>query len=248
MLYALLPVKQLSLAKRRLSGVLNESERQALFMAMLEDVLQQLISYTGIEKAFVITRDPLVKLLAGRYGVICLHDDGQNLNQAFSAGLRQLPADASQVLMLHGDLPLLSHDALDHFLAHPETVLMATDRQQQGTNLMRLGWPQPAFRLHYGLGSCALHQQQAQACGLSSKVVSASDSEHTSMLSLDIDQPHDLLALIRVLEQHPQQSCTATYLSQSRIVSRLSAMSLDANLDNHTVTDVLNHSAVESVK
>lgn len=229
MLYALLPVKQLSLAKRRLSGVLNESERQALFMVMLEDVLEQLTSYAAIERTHIITRDPLVQLLAERYDVNCLHDHENSLNQAFQAGLQQLPDDASQVLMLHGDLPLLSHQALDHFLAHPEAVLIATDRQQQGTNLMRLDWPQGDFRLHYGKGSCVLHQQQAKACGLSSKVVYAADSKHTCMLSLDIDQAHDLLALIRTLEQQPMQTRTAKYLAQSPIVSRLQAMNLENN-------------------
>ncbi|MGH6919962.1 MAG: 2-phospho-L-lactate guanylyltransferase, partial [Geminicoccaceae bacterium] len=67
-LWAVLPVKDLRHAKQRLAGVLDAAERQALFAAMLEDVLEALAASEGLAGILVVTRDVQARDLAARYG------------------------------------------------------------------------------------------------------------------------------------------------------------------------------------
>ena len=67
-LWAVVPVKDLQHAKQRLAGVLAAAERQALFAAMLEDVLAALAASAGLAGMLVVTRDPRAQVLAARYG------------------------------------------------------------------------------------------------------------------------------------------------------------------------------------
>lgn len=227
MLYAVLPIKQLSLAKQRLSGVLTDSERQALFQAMLEDVLSLLQSYSEIAQVLIVSRDPLVKLLADKYRCVYIEETGKGLNQAVQQGLAALPVEAQRALVLHGDLPLLNQSGLAQLLATPVAVAIATDQQQQGTNLMCLDLrarPEldfaSQFGFAYGVASCQAHQAQAELLGLSCRVLVQAE------LALDIDQASDLLDLIAILDAQQSQSFSANYLRASSIVSRLENMGL----------------------
>src|SRR5262249_21343791 len=65
--WVVLPVKILTEAKQRLSPGIGNLERQRLCRAMAEDVLEA-ISQSGLhERILVVTEDPEITRLAGRY-------------------------------------------------------------------------------------------------------------------------------------------------------------------------------------
>jgi 2-phospho-L-lactate guanylyltransferase (CobY/MobA/RfbA family) len=64
-LIAIVPAKRHLLAKRRLAGVLNVSERSSLAIAMFHDVIGTLRKTSAIEHIVVITADTDFASIAG---------------------------------------------------------------------------------------------------------------------------------------------------------------------------------------
>ncbi len=67
-MWALVPVKDLAGAKKRLSPVLSSGERQGLYRAMLSDVLRALSSTASLDGIALITKDAEAELMAAEYG------------------------------------------------------------------------------------------------------------------------------------------------------------------------------------
>jgi hypothetical protein len=66
--WAVVPVKELAVAKQRLSPCLSPEERRALAKVMLEDVLDAVSAVRQLAGMLVVTVDPVAGSLAGRYG------------------------------------------------------------------------------------------------------------------------------------------------------------------------------------
>jgi len=67
-LWAVVPVKERVAAKERLAPILRPEARQALALAMLEDVLAAVTAAPGIAGLLVVTVDAEAGELAARYG------------------------------------------------------------------------------------------------------------------------------------------------------------------------------------
>src|SRR5689334_1305705 len=107
MIFAIVPVKPLHLAKARLSGALTAPERRALVLAMLEDVLAALNATPALSDTIVISRDAEALALAARLGVTALLDRADDLNSAYGQAATFAALNgAAGVLALHADLPL----------------------------------------------------------------------------------------------------------------------------------------------
>src|SRR5208282_5341382 len=65
--WAVVPVKETALAKQRLSHVLSPLLRQALALAMFEDVIEALADVPELDGIAVVTDDPLVTEIALRW-------------------------------------------------------------------------------------------------------------------------------------------------------------------------------------
>ena len=63
------------MSKQRLAGVLTQTQRATLMMAMIEDVLTALAKVQGLTGRLLVTRDARLHALAARYGaeVLCEH-------------------------------------------------------------------------------------------------------------------------------------------------------------------------------
>ena len=68
MRYALIPVKDLTQAKVRLSPLLSPAERYALATAMLDDVLAAVRQASTVERMALVTTDPHALALAAQWG------------------------------------------------------------------------------------------------------------------------------------------------------------------------------------
>ena len=91
-----MPVKDLANAKQRLAGVLDAEERQALFRAMLEDVLSALAATGGLAGILMVTRDPEAQALAARYGArVLVEETNRGHTAASSLGARTLAREGA---------------------------------------------------------------------------------------------------------------------------------------------------------
>ena len=193
MIVAAVPVKDLANAKQRLVRVLDAPERRALARAMLTDVLHAL-GGAGLDRLWVVTREPEVAALARRLGAEPLAETD---NRGHTAAVAAAQAEAVRVgaaafLTIPGDVPCVTAAEIRTLvaaLAAPPAVVFAPSRSGLGTNGALLA-PPAAMPLRFGEPSFDNHLAAAQALRLDPRVVSLPG------LGLDIDDPDDLAALL----------------------------------------------------
>ena len=192
---AIVPVKALDGAKRRLAPALAPCERRRLVLAMLNDVLALLRDVPSIARVLVVTPDPEVASLATSHGADVVAEDGHgDLNAAVRRGLAHAGhTGAARALVIPADVPLATHAEIVSILAcapagaKPQVVIVPSE-DGEGTNAVLLAPPE-AMRPEFGEGSFVRHVAQAVALGLDFCVL------RLPGLAADIDQPPDLARL-----------------------------------------------------
>ena len=92
-IWAVLPIKDMSAAKQRLSPALAPHERRGLFAAMAEDVLSAIAAVDRFDGILVVTGDPDGRALAERYGAEVLSEaEDQGQTSAVTAAATALRA------------------------------------------------------------------------------------------------------------------------------------------------------------
>ena len=143
---AIVPVKALGRAKRRLSSVLPDVARQRLVLTMLEDVLAALAGVESIDCVVVVTPDARVAALAQSRGATVVPEPGaEELNAAIGSGIAYACArGVDQVLVLPADVPLTTSAELRSLVqsrgAQPG-VTLAPSHDGNGTNGLLLAPP-----------------------------------------------------------------------------------------------------------
>jgi 2-phospho-L-lactate/phosphoenolpyruvate guanylyltransferase len=216
-LWVVMPVKDLANAKQRLAGVLNPAERQALFRAMLADVLSTLAATRGLAGILMVTRGPEAKQLANRYGARVLVEEANHGHTAASsfaartlakeggAGMLQLPADIPLVTPADIEALLQAHGAAP-------AITLAPSRDRRGSNAVACS-PPDLLPLRFGDDSFVPHLERARALGVEPRIVERPG------LALDIDTPADLRAFLA----RPSDTRAFDYLATSGIALRLAA-------------------------
>jgi len=186
----LVPVNRLDRAKGRLAELLAPEERVAIAEATLRTVVDAV--RTAGWPLVILTADKRAHDVAGRDAEHLDEDPAlRGLNAQIEAALRTVEAPPGGVLILHADLPLASAKALmalSEAAAPPPSVTMVRSGDG-GTNAMLLR-PHLGFRLAYGVDSFERHREAATTAGMEVRVVESEE------LSLDLDTPADLLALV----------------------------------------------------
>ena len=91
---ALVPVKHLDRAKKRLDGVLTPDQRRGLVIAMLKDVLAVLTGHRGLDAVHVVTPDETVAAIARQFGARVIDEPpGGGLNAALRHAAERLGGD-----------------------------------------------------------------------------------------------------------------------------------------------------------
>ncbi|HUA95580.1 MAG TPA: NTP transferase domain-containing protein, partial [Acidimicrobiales bacterium] len=99
----LVPVKAFSAAKARLAPTLGPSRRAELAQTMATRVLAAAMPLP----VAVVCDDHAVAAWARDHGALVLWEPGRGLNGAVAAGVARLAEyGASEVLVVHGDLPM----------------------------------------------------------------------------------------------------------------------------------------------
>lgn len=186
---AIVPVRALEGAKSRLGEALDAEERRDLVIRLLHRTLAELAATETIERTIVVSADEEVLAIARSAGVVPLRQVGGGLNAALDqARAAAIDLGASGLLVLPGDLPAVTADALDAVVeARPAgpSVVLVPDRHGRGTNAL-LVTPADVIAFAFGGDSRAAHSALARAAG-------ATYVELDGPLALDLDTPEDLL-------------------------------------------------------
>lgn len=205
--WAIIPVKPLRYGKSRLAHILSPDERARLTTKMLNHTLRVLNNVPAIYRTLVISRDPAALKLARQHGAYTYGEgDKQDLNLALARAAHIAAArDATGILVIPADLPLLSTDDVEMMLAsahtkspkykygnghnafayhHPRTIAICPDKHEDGTNALYVS-PTAGFEFSYGDGSYERHLQEAERLGIACRVV------HAPGLKFDLDTEED---------------------------------------------------------
>jgi 2-phospho-L-lactate guanylyltransferase len=195
-LWAVVPVKERVSAKERLAPLLRPETRQALALAMLEDVLAALTATPGIAGLLVVTVDPTAGRLAASYGARLIEAGARDGHTgAVAAASRLLAAEGrAGMLTLPGDIPLVTPAEIASVVtAHPAapSFTIVPSHDERGSNAIACS-PPDAVPLRFGDNSFYPHIQAAEGCGIRPNIL------HLSGIALDIDNPQDVVSFMRI--------------------------------------------------
>ena len=243
MAQALVPLKDLVLAKSRLAGVLASVERHALAQAMVEDVLTVLSRHRHIARITLVSDDPGASMLAQKYGADCWTEGSlgcRGLNPLIQcASERLLNAGGEPLVVLHGDLPLLTGEDISHVVESQQALgglIVGCDSKGVGTNLLAFNAASTP-RFCFGADSCAAHIASAKNAGVAVQVLQRSG------IGLDVDEAPDLQCIMEQLHVNTASN-TAQLLYNTELGARvtlaLTAMMGDAESGSADLFDDFN--------
>jgi 2-phospho-L-lactate guanylyltransferase len=187
----LLPVKDFREAKQRLSARLTPSQRAGLAKAMLSDVLTAISRARTPDRVIVFTASDQVADIARPYNFDIIEEVSvRGHSAAVNQMVHELSANASQILSIAADLPLLEPNDVDcMFEVSQKDINLVASLDGTGTNAVLFMLP-ARIEMQYGADSLKRHLAGARAAGLEAQVLSIPGIE------FDLDTPEDL-ALFR---------------------------------------------------
>lgn len=207
--WAVVPVKALADAKRRLAPVLSSDLRRHLVLTMLDDVLTALREVETIDRVLVVTPDPDIAALATAKDTIVLREErAVGLNPALTRGLAHAQhGGATSAIIVPADVPLATADEVRSVVAAAANgggrVALVSSADGDGTNALALAPPE-VLAPSFGPGSFARHLARAVARRLDTRVL------HMPGLAVDIDEPRDIAKLL----EHTSGSLRYAFLRQ----------------------------------
>lgn len=188
-LWAIVPVKPLRRGKSRLSEILSEDERSRLNHHLFSHTLDVLLQVETITDILVVSRDSHVLTEARDKKVRTVTENGTpELNNALRrASLFSNVFSKEGVLIVPADLPMLTPDDVEHFLAQrtqPPLMVISPDRLHLGTNMLFIN-PADLITFSFGTDSFEKHCNLARIKGAEVVVY---ENKH---IALDLDVPED---------------------------------------------------------
>jgi 2-phospho-L-lactate/phosphoenolpyruvate guanylyltransferase len=193
-LAAIVPLNNRASAKTRLAGVLEPRARASLSRWLARRVLLALRE-AQVADIGVVSPDENVLGWAWQNGAQPIRQDGTGLNAALDVGRSwALQRDAEALLVVLGDLPLLTADDVRTLVANVAEapsgptgplVAIAPDRAEQGTNMLLLR-PPTAIPFAFGEDSLARHIALTRGTGSEPRIV------HLPGAAFDVDTPDDI--------------------------------------------------------
>ena len=211
-IWALVPFKGASGAKRRLEAVLSADERERLVHAMLRDVLATLARCPGLAGVLLVSRDAQADGLAAEFGARVFADSATDLSGAVTEASAHAAAElaASGTLFVPGDVPLIKPADVAAVLEGHTQVTLVPDANDIGTNAAACS-PPNAFEYLFDGKSFKPHLASAAKAGIAARVV------RRHAFGLDVDTREALGAVAALAAG----TATGRLLKAHGIVSRL---------------------------
>jgi len=204
----LVPVKNLSLAKQRLSPVLSPEARLELAQAMCRDVLETLARWTGRPEVAVVTGDDFARELAAHFNFLVIDDDANPGETGAIEMATQVcrSRGAASTLVIPADIPMIETSELQQIVdsAPGAGAVLVPDSAGRGTNAA-LRTPADLFPLRFGNDSFLPHLAAARATGLDCVVLELPG------IALDVDRPEDLQELAAAPGQRRSQELVRSW-------------------------------------
>jgi 2-phospho-L-lactate guanylyltransferase len=191
--FAVVPVKNLSISKRRLSSVFSPQERSLLTLAMLQDVLKAL-QQSVVDDIVVIGNDDVVKGMADKFGAFYIEANQDGLNPAIEEAVGWCVREqADWVLVLPADIPLLTSNDVNQIveLGVSAASMVLSPSNDGGTNALFQSIP-TLVSACFGPKSFAAHVEEAHRKGVKVRFYSSLN------IGNDIDCAEDFKKLLVV--------------------------------------------------
>lgn len=196
MVFVIIPVKTLLLAKQRLGLFLKPEERSLFCLAMLKDVLEATKESRGIEKVCIVSNDNTVLGLAKEKGIEGINEgEEKGLNSALELAMSICAEKgAFSVLILPLDIPLVKSEDISYIVDQADLeerlVTFTPSKDEIGTNALLMK-PPAVIKPRFGPSSFAAHVKESKMNDIAFKIC------NLSRIALDIDVPEDLLLFFR---------------------------------------------------
>ena len=191
--WAIVPVKEISSSKSRLSTVLPDIDREKLVIDLFIRTLSVLQAVNSIQKTIVISRDSDMLDLATKSEALAIREnDNSDLNSAIQqATFDAISFGSTGILVLPADLPLLSVDDVNNMTDYEKLdkiLMIVPDRHGIGTNALFVK-PPGFLKYQFGVNSFVSHKREAQ------RMKAELFINHYPNVEFDIDSPDDLRRL-----------------------------------------------------
>lgn len=190
---ALIPVRAISGGKNRLASCLTAEQREALAVAMLDDMLAALELSEAVQLIAVVSSDADLLRHAAERGARAIDEgNARGLNQASTLAAAELASiGVKRLLTIPGDVPLLDAAEIDAmFSANPERypVVLAPSASVTGTNGLLTSPPQVIPFCFEG-ESLAAHRVACRSAKVELLLLGLPS------FAVDIDTPADVLTV-----------------------------------------------------
>jgi 2-phospho-L-lactate/phosphoenolpyruvate guanylyltransferase len=189
----LIPVKNLSNAKQRLSSVLEQSARTELAQAMLHDIAAAIAAWKDRPGCAFVTSDPFALELAEHYDFEIIRDPANPGETGAIEMATQMCVDRGIefTLVIPADIPLIQATELGEIMTQSPAVgsVLVPAADGRGTNAA-FRRPANLFPLKFGNDSFRPHLAAAQSTGKPCRVL------RLPGIALDVDNPADLQQLM----------------------------------------------------
>lgn len=189
---AVLPVKRLDRAKKRLSGHFDDMQRTAFARALFEDALELCLA-SDFVTWWVVSDDPDVLTIAAEKGLNTLKDAGEGINEAVSIAVEAvMEKGAESLTVVPADIPLAYSGDLVDLLDTGATsdVVVVPSKRGGGTNGLYLQ-PPDLLAPQFGDSSFRAHLKAAERAQVRCAILSL------DRMALDIDTIEDVEEFLR---------------------------------------------------
>jgi 2-phospho-L-lactate guanylyltransferase len=215
MKFAIVPVKDLSKAKERLSSVLPQDVRTDLAYAMLEDVLTALKGSRLLDRILVVTMDRNAIRIAGDMGIEILEETEQKgESDSVDRASASVKIWERNPCSLFRATPRSCAEDIDFIAGKemgPPSVILVPARDKMGTNAI-LRNPPDAIPSRFGHDSFRKHIEEAEKKGVRIEYY------ENERVGLDIDHPDDL----KIFASEKSDTRTYELLLSKNILGKIS--------------------------
>jgi 2-phospho-L-lactate guanylyltransferase len=212
-IWAVVPIKEMAIAKQRLSGVLSPQQRRALAYCMAEDVLSVLAGVRALAGVIVSTADPDAIGLAHRYSARVNTDGARDGHSGAVMAVARTLAQEGSMLTVPGDVPRITtrevQSVLDAHRGAPSFTIVPS-HDELGSNAVLMS-PPAAVALRFSDNSFRQHLDLARQHGIEPTVL------RLPGIGMDVDNPADLAGLLRM--GLPANSRTRAMLERAGLLS-----------------------------